>query len=213
MPLLPEALDATRDKISEAEYFLRQVEDRRDAYLSGQFNNNVCLLLFKYYLSAFLCSARSVIDYMKMQYKLDGALAFRKFHDEYMQKNKKFKEMRFFNDIRTENVHYKFGDKESYKVKQRDRVNTTLSADLIIAGPDESKVGAPLLQDISEKETSIKEDLPPRVPIELLFLKKDGFLDQDTEVVEFCTRQLGTMIKLVELCENNKFTADELDFL
>jgi hypothetical protein len=211
MSALPEPEDPTGNKIYEAKYFLHQIKNRRDAYLSGQCDNELCLRLFKYYLSAFLCSARSILDYMKMQYMLDGTSAFKKFHDGYMQRNKKFKELRFFNDIRVENVHYKFGDKEPYKVKQREQVNTRLEVGMLLEGADGSKTSTPPLQESSVLETSTKANLSQRVPIELLFLRQDGFLDRDTEVVEFCTRQLKTMIELVELCKKDKFTVDELD--
>jgi len=221
MPTLSEHGDATRNKIDEAEYFLHQIKDRRDAYLSGQYDNEICLRLFTYHLSAFLCSARSILDYMKMQYKL-GDVYEKKFrsNSKYMQKDGKFKELKFFDEIRVENVHYKFGNKEPYKIKQRDQVNLCLGAYIclesseLLTGSDESRSDStqPLQQNMQYSPSSTKEDLvSQRIPIELLFLKQAGFLDKDTEVIEFCTRQLKTMIELVELCEKGKFTEKELD--
>lgn len=213
MPILPEPKDATRDKINEARYFLQQLEYRRDAYLSGQGDSEVCLLLFRYYLSAFLCSARSILDYMKNQYSLEGKPAFRKFDGRCMQRNGKFREFKFFNDIRVENVHYKYGIKEPYKVKQRDQYILTPIATMLLVGSDEDCTSNPVLQQsIPNLQPSTQESLiSQKLPIELLFLKQDGFLDQDIEVIEFCTRQLKTMIGLVELCEKGKFTVEELD--
>jgi len=214
MPSLPEPKDATRNKINEAKYFLWQVENRRDAYLNGQGDNELCLHLFQYFFSAFLCSARSILDYMKMQFKLNGTLAYRKFDDGYMQKDGKFKELRFFSNIRVENIHYKFGNKEPYKVKQRDQVNSHIGAYMLLEKSDESKSASTQLsqESMQDLEISTQESLAPqRVPIELLFLKQQGFLDRDTEVIEFCTRQLNTMIGLVELCEKGIFTVEELN--
>lgn len=214
MPPLHGQEDATRDKIGEAKYFLWMTKERRDAYLSGQGENELCLKLFKYSLSAFLSSARSILDYMRMQYKLDGESAHKKFYDGYMQKGGKFRELKFFNDVRTENVHYKYGNKEPYKVMQRDQCIIPLVCNLMLeASVVEEPASKPLLeQSDPNPQPSIKETLQPsRVPMELLFQKHEGFLDQDTEVIEFCTRQLNTMIGLVELCEKGNFTVEQLD--
>jgi hypothetical protein len=214
MPALPEPKDVTRNKISEAKYFLHMIEDRRDAYLSGKGDNELCLRIFEYFLSAFLCSARSILDYMKVQYGLDGTIAYRKFYDGYMQKGGKFRELKFFNDIRVENVHYKFGNKEPYKIRQRDQVSLDYSMGALIVSQEEA---ARRMRDLSarqEAEKSQPQEEGPiisRVPIELLFLRQEGLLDKDTEVIEFCERQLKTMIGLAELCENGKFTLEELD--
>jgi hypothetical protein len=214
MPALPEPEDATRNKIDEAQYFLHQIKNRRDAYLSGQGDNELCLRFFKFFLSAFLCSARSILDYMKNQYNLSGTPPHRKFEGGYMQKGGKFRELKFFNDIRVENVHYKFGNKEPYKVRQRDQVSCGYTTDFPSVTEEEAARRKAEIYFRQEAENPlIKTESPTvsRVPIELLFLKQEGFLDQDTEVIEFCTRQIETMIRLVELCEKNRFTIEELD--
>jgi hypothetical protein len=212
MPALPEPGDATRNKIDEAQYFLHQIKTRRDAYLSVQGDNELCLRLFKFFFSAFLCSARSILDYMKIQYNLDGTLPHRKFESKYMQKSGKFRELRFFNEIRGENVHYKFGNKEPYKVKQRDQVSCGYNAGGLVVTEEEASRRKTEMS-FQQEAGNLKEasSIVSRVPIELLFLKKEGFLDRDTEIIEFCTRQLETMIGLVELCEKSRFTIEELD--
>lgn len=200
MPALPEPEDATKNKISEARYFLHLIKERRDAYLSGEGDNERCLRLFKYFLSAFLCSARSILDYMKEQYKLEGTTIYNKFVSGYMQRNNKFRELKFFDKCRVENVHFEYENKEPFKVKQRDQYTIPLTCYLMLEGSVvEEPTSKPILkQKAHDQQSSTKETQQPRrVPIELLFLKHEGFLDRDTEVIEFCTKQLDTMIGLV----------------
>ena len=66
----------TKYKISEAEFFLGMVECNRDCYIQEGGKNELTFNRLKYFISAFLCSARSVLDYLKEEHRLNDDLYY-----------------------------------------------------------------------------------------------------------------------------------------
>lgn len=221
----------TKYKVSEAEFFLEMIKCNRDYYIRQDGQDESTFNRFKYFISAFLSSARSILDYQKDEYTLKDNLYYntvvygydylkkigtgdknrKKLRDEFIslppaadkeiqELSAHFGELRYFNVLRTDQVHR--ASKCWYSVPHDPvkRVECTYSHDVIIV-----KDGLPT------PEPPVYVFRPSTTRVEqVIFMREPHYLKADTEIVEFCRRNLNVIKQMVALCEKGNFDASNL---
>jgi hypothetical protein len=218
----------TKYKIGEAEFFLDMMKCYRDRYVIRE-GGTESFIKLKYVVGAFLCSARSVLDYMKREYQLDDSLCYKAvvygFKDKKNKVNKKFrdlapeeqeeiqalcrhfKELRYFKDLRNEHVHRDPDLDRCYTAASHDPMTLrerTCACPMGLVVVNEGCV----MPDQQSVQTQTPESTSTVKMI--VFLKEPGWLKENTEVVEFCERNLNVIKQLVKLCEEGKFDLPNL---
>jgi hypothetical protein len=225
----------TKFKIGEAEFFLKLMECNRDCYINEGGELETTFDRLRYFISAFLCSTRSVLDYLKDEYTLKDNLYYNAivYGYDYLKnigsgdKNKKtlrdaftslipaadkeiqdlsvhFGELRYFNVLRTDHVHRV--SKAWYSVPHDPmKVCECTAYSGITARIEKKGVSLPIEQPVL---TQIPNSI--RRVMEIIFMREPHHLKDDTEVVEFCRRNLDVIRQMVKLCENGNFNAPEL---
>jgi len=225
----------TRFKIGEAEFFLKLMESNRDCYINegGQIEPTFDRL--RYFISAFLSSARSVLDYLKDEYTLKDNLYYNAivYGYDYLNnigsgdKNRKnlrdaFTSLTPANNKEIQDLGVHFGELRYFNVLRTDHVHRALKAWYSVPHDPmkvcECTAYCGITARIEKKGVSLPIEQPVLTPMpnstrrvmKIIFMREPHHLKDDTEVVEFCRRNLDVIRQMVELCEQGDFDALKL---
>ncbi len=137
--------------------------------------------IFAFNLSAFLAAARSITSYMRKQYSyIDGFMNWYGSKQAQMSADPDFK---FLNEARVETVH-----KEPVMTGSSREV--TFTVDMIIGPANEKEI-----EHIKEADSKVSTQGNPNT-VRRFFPEY-----YNTDVIEFCEKQLDKLNKLVDECE------------
>lgn len=176
------AIEHTKFRLQEARFFLGKMELNLQDRIE-----------FRYYLDAFLASARSITHVFKSEFH-DNSFLMDWYQRKVAPEWEENKIMKFFKKLR--NISLK-----EHTPSTRTRVSITWGVDIVLSEKDVKRV-----EDSDGKEHWIT---PPR-PLEVkdkkvigyAFLHNFRWFDENPDVMSLCTQYLGELDRFVSEMEN-----------
>ncbi len=180
----------TKFKLREAKYFLCQAKKSYTDYLKNDVDKNRDIFLFN--LGAFFSAARSITYYMQIQYAEKDQ--FWEWYCPQQRRMKKDREMRFLKDLRVNFIHFR------PPIITTEKEAPYQMATTLVYSEGHPLYGTPLPRPVPMLYTQ------PRAKATNVIFKADQTigrksLPDDTEVIEFCSRNLNKLEEIVNKCE------------